>query len=241
MSGKPPKKHPVRARQRLARISHHFLSDPPVTEAQTSSNTTTPSHVLVIADKETLPFPSAALAIQLAQLGINCELHHPTRSVVCIQPRESKSAPPASPIKIKLKSCYNADSIENTTTYTLLLPTQATPQGLRHSFMQLKHYMHRGTLENIGITITGADKPRLAALYFAALYQACQRFLSQDVCRKISSYGLLSHRTAIENSLALNGIAQLIVDDYLALDHQQRVNTVVAPPPSTPKNTGGIL
>jgi hypothetical protein len=223
MSGNPPDEMQTRARQRLARISHHFLSEP-----QPNTNATNPgnkpgSHFFVVADNHTQPFPTIPLAIQLARNGLNCEIHHPGLTSVNIRPQapaQSNTNAGLSNRHIKhisaqIHARHNIDAIPGGTPYTLLLPTEASQQGLRHSFILLKQHLTHTPALHTGITITGTNDPALARSCFSALQQACQRFINPAISLSLRSYGLLDHSTDYHASPELAGIARLIIEDCI--------------------------
>lgn len=233
MSNHPPNKSQIRARQRLARISHHFLSEPEPTPTQekqldvnnlglNTRNENTRSFIFFILEQDEAPFPTLLLATLLAQFGLRCEVHYPEQKTINIQAQISaplaystaKNTSGNNVTTVQLYTGQHTQSLPTKTPYTLILPTQATPQGLRRSFIQLKHHRHQKMLRYTGITMTGTDDPKLAEQYFAALQQSCLRFLEADIHQNLRSYGLL-HRQQQQFSPELEGIAQLIFTDCM--------------------------
>jgi hypothetical protein len=229
MSANTPEKPSSRAGQRLARISHHFLSD--------AQSRTTPGDVtrtsrpapaadslspqrLVIGHSHDPSFPTLTLATLLTQQGLNCEVHQAGQTTINMTaqpPLNANSCNSKSPVTVQIHHAHDMDSIPAGTPYTLLLPTPATAAGLRQSFLQLKHQLHGAVPLRTGITITGTDDQRLAQRCFNHLSQACQKFISQDICARLYSYGLIHHHNYHQATPELTGIARLIFNDCIEL------------------------
>lgn len=207
-------------RQRLARISHHFLSEPQAIEPQLTSGSSA-SLVLLIDDSQTPSFPVLQLAAQLAGHGLECEIEQPGQAMFSIRPQSpapagndtSTIAKQEPYMTVRIRAGHTADNIPPASSYTLLLPTEASPQGVRQSYFLLKHHMQRSCSPHTGITMTGTDDPALARHYFSALHVACQRFMNCDPDWRLYSYGLLHHHHHPNPELA--GIARLLVDDCI--------------------------
>jgi len=224
MSNSPPKDKHTRAGQRLARISHHFLSEPP-SESGSNDKTSTQhrrtdkkTNLYFIDSHSSQDFPTLVLAIQLAHRGINCSINqhgHPNINIsptINLKDRPNKDTNDDTP-SVQLYSDHNIDAIPYDQPYTLLLPTQATPSGLQLSFLKLKHHLHTRPPLRTGITITNTADMALAKYYFIALHQAHQQFLSHHTAHKLYSYGLIMHPNHQDISPEIDGIAQLIIKD----------------------------
>lgn len=215
MSGIPPQKPQTRAGQRLARISHHFLSESQAEEPQNNSRTTAPQ-IFVIADNPSQPFPTATLATQLARHGIHCEIHTPDQEIVRVQSAISTTATGNfnhrdEPVTVQLISGHPEKTAQDN--HTLILPTPATAEGLRQSYLHIKHHVQQTRPLRIGITLTGTDDRAQAKYCFNALQQACQQLLSHEISQMLCSYGLLKHPQHHSCSQELSGIARLIIND----------------------------
>jgi len=218
MSDKRAKHAQTRAgQQRLARISHHFLSESQDIEPQTNDGKS-PSMVLLIDDSQAPLFPILQLAAQLAMHGPECEVEQPGQPTINIRAhipgagsKDINRAVAQRPhMTVRIRSARTTEDIPPASSYTLLLPTEASPQGIRRSFLLLKDHRQRSIQPQAGIIMTGTDDPALARHYFSALQGACQRFLISNTDWRLYSYGLLNSQQPYPG---LAGIARLLADD----------------------------
>jgi len=206
-----------------------------------SNSTESESCYFFIANNDTETFPSLILATQLARYGLNCEVHQRGQKTINIVPQTTTTLQNNSGgnhnnevISVHIHSGHDMDSIQEERPYTLLLPTQATPSGIRYSFLQLKHYLEKTPPLRTGITITNTSDQALARQYFMALNKACQKFLPYETPPKLHSYGLINHNPHHESTPELNGIARLIFNDCVMPPNRQHFNNTES---LTPQDT----
>jgi len=223
MSDNKPK-HVHSGRQRLARISHHFLSEPQVGESHGGNSRPvageSSSLLILIDDSQTSAFPTLQLAAQLAGQGLECAVEQAgqtpvtisARTVTAVRNNASSAVTQLADMTLHIHTGHGIGSVPPASPYTLLVPTEASSRGIRQSFLQLKEHLQQSIPPLVGITITGTDNPDLARQYFLALQTACQRFLKCDRDWYLRSYGLLYNQHPFPG---LNGIARLLLEDCI--------------------------
>ena len=219
-------------RERLARISHHFLSEPQTGETQGGNPWPVaggpPSLLLLIDDSQTSAFPTLQLAAQLAGKGLECTVEQPGQPDVTVRARSdetignnaSSAVTQAADMTLHIHTGHGIGSVAPASPYTLLLPTEASHQGIRQSFLLLKEHSLQSMPPLVGITITGTDNPALARQYFLSLRTACLRFLNHNRDWHLRSYGFLYNQHPFPG---LNGIVRLLLDDCISDLHHRSI------------------
>jgi len=197
-----------RAGQRLASISHHFLSD---VSADTLPTGLPQSKSVTIVDQRHGSFPTLALAATVARLGIECHVCEHGQTDIRLRP-VAKAKEHLHPLSrqnsLHMHISDSADAVSDTAIDTLLFAISASDKSVRDGFMRLKYYLSVMRPSRIGLTLLECPDINLARHYYAVMKQACRDFLSTS----IFSYGALSTGPAPTNT-ELTGIAQLLLSD----------------------------
>lgn len=205
------------ARQRLAEISHHFLSNVDESAAE-KVPAQGPSQYTIGLINHHASLPHLRLAEALAQedLTVSIEAHdsvtraifHNHNSPPLIADNESL---PSQSITLKL---YNTTLPSKQDLHNLLLlPAQASKEGLRQAFIHLKKLGIQH--QSIGATIIDSPDSRTAHHCFNQLARASHDFLNRSIC----SFSFLSNTT----NASLAPLVTLIQDDFLCW-HKLRIN-----------------
>lgn len=202
---------PGQGDQRLARISHHFLSEEPVQPRPAEHRHT---RVITIAALPGRPFPTLALAAIMVRRGIDCTIREAGQSPIQLRPVDAGPAHEHRQQALRLAISHAPDGGSTDHTDMLLLAVPASATGLREGFIRLKRYLGVLHPPRVGVTLLDCDDPERARRHFGQLRQACRRFLATE----LNSYGAItSGHEAIGDSAELGGIARLLTDD-LGLD-----------------------
>ena len=229
-------------RQRLDRISHHFLSEPQADKPRDGESRDnprggesrdkprggksrpvvgeSPSLLLLIDDSQTSAFPTLQLAAQLAGQGLECAVDQAGQTAVTVRARtgetignEAGSAvTQAADMTLHIHTGHRIGNVVPASPYMLLLPTEASPQGIRQSFLLLKEHFQQSMPPLVGITITGTDNPAMARQYFLSLQTAYLRFLNRNKDWHLRSYGFVYNQHPFPG---LTGIVRLLLDDCI--------------------------
>lgn len=199
-------------RQRLQRISRHFLSDEGAIR-----------RIAVLMDpEEPHALPVEGLARALAGLGCSVAVIDMGAGLLTltlpVSPSGQEPEPPERilarlrggrpPELLLLPAPLAAADIASCDLALLAVPAQA--RGMRSAYLGLKALARRGRLPPIGVTLTGAPTPAEAAAAFGKFAVAAQRFL--DI--RITSYACVA---VDANGEAGRGVAASSLKDIARL------------------------
>lgn len=202
-----------RVRQRLTRISHHFLSEA-ATEHEAQRQTT---HRVFFLDTQA-QLPLFALAEQIALRGWTVQIVYPPGTepaTITVQPATTIAL--RNPVTLIFQTINVSSLMMLNVNSTLLLTMPARYDSLRETYLMLKQHQHQLHKCVIGATIVGPHDQGTAHDWYRALSLAGKRHLGLDIV----SYTFCRNSSAPEPTTELHALASLIYNDVNSLIQQQ--------------------
>ncbi len=160
------------ARERLARISHHFLSD--------EEETAPPFRLTLLGATPCTALLRPALAQALCRLAVPA-VHLPAAEDGVCATYKRGGTPPAGAVALTLLMRETTDLHSPGHLGRLLLMVGSTPPELAQAYLFCKRLLASGQAGLPGITFTHCPGRRQAEQYFYQLAGAVQRFLGQTL------------------------------------------------------------
>lgn len=219
----------LNARERLAQISHHFLSD---TEAAGAGGTIAVRLAVLAVQDSLRALPVHGLARALALRGRAVSIVDLTDGLVslmrpAVAPEHlSEQAQPSAGTGASVPAIPGLDIWCDLDTLmvvaqrpepqlsgcdSVLLPVPCDPQGMYRAYDGAKRLLSCARPSTLGVTITGATGPAQAEAAFDKFARATMRFLGVTP----SSYAYLDGTAdADQNAIQLSNIAALLLEDW---------------------------
>lgn len=229
MAGEQEQQGTLDARERLARISHHFLSD--TEPAATGGTITVRLAVLTVRDTpQTLPVHDLARALALRGRAVSVVdladgLVSSIRPAVAPEKLAEQVRPPAgagasAPTTPGLDTRCDIDTLmvvaqrpepQLSGCDSVLLPVPYDPQGMYRAYDGAKRLLGCARPPTLGVTITGATGRAEAEAAFEKFARATMRFLEITP----TSYAYLDGAADADQQTAqLSSIAALLLEDW---------------------------
>lgn len=215
----------LNARERLAQISHHFLSD---AESRVAGAATAPGMRVAVLDDPDAPgaLPVEGLARILAARGRVVSMFDAAAGLVSVirsvETPETPHAPDSAPSIDAAGGAGNPDTVlvmaRHPTAHlagcaTVLLALPCEPAGMCRAYARIKPLMRSPGAPALGVTVTGAADRAAAQACFDKFARAALGFLGV----RALSYGYLGapQDTGLR-SAELADIAELLLADWRA-------------------------
>jgi hypothetical protein len=203
-----------RSRQRLNRISHHFLSEP---SSPGKEKRQVIHDVFVLHRQPQLPLISIGEII--ARRGWRVEICYPNGSTSVVTTNyDGQSMSQSRPMSLRFHSIHDYELLNIDERSTVLIGMPERHDSLRETYSLLKNYQNRLKNSLLGITIVDSQDRMHAEQWFHAIEVAAKRYLDIDLV----SYGAIYQGG--DNADSFDGtqcLATLIIQDMALKESEQ--------------------